>query len=96
MNTTLQIFELRWPSGDADWVVAANKAQALVLHNDFTGMDEWDMEGVEITIIPENKWETYSVLDIDNFGEDGNPVILESFKDVVLRGETGIIATTNY
>lgn len=90
----MKIFEFDYGSGK-DWVVASSEADAKVYHHQMTGLDDWDMEDVEINIIPENKWEDYHVLDLE-YSDDEAPKKLYSFAEAVRNGETGIIATTNY
>jgi len=101
-----KIFEFNF-NPEKDWVIATGLEEAKSFYVDHIGGIESDLDGCEITEIPEYKWSDLTIFDPDDtepekgeYSEDDYACgykIIATFKEIASKYTSpDIIATTEY
>jgi hypothetical protein len=84
--------------GETDWIHANTIFEALRFYNSINDMEINDFDdGDDIDIVPEEKWKEMIITDPDDFDENENPKVLQTFAEF-MEGESGagFVASTVY
>lgn len=62
----MKIFEIRWRSGEKEWISAETNIHAIKQYCYITSFDVWDFEEAdEIVELPKEEWSKYTVKNED-------------------------------
>lgn len=90
----MKIYEFDY-GGATDWVFAPNIKEARKFYIQFSECG--DLDGCTVKSVPKSKWSEMTIINPDEFNEEGEYQVIETFKEYAERNtQTDIIATTEF
>ena len=94
---TMKIYAIK-AQGETEWICANTVFHALKFYHYINDMEIIDYDDEDdIEIVPEEKWPEMTIIDPDEWEENGDPKVIQTFADFMKTAtEPEFIASTVY